>query len=268
MDTIFSPAEVATFEHATWSRCAPGYEEGFAILTREAVDPLLDAARVRPGARVLDLGTGTGTVAAAAQRRGASVTGVDFSEEMLAKARQLVPEVQFRAASADALPFDDASFDAVAANTVLHHLARPVQSLAEAHRVLAADGRIACTVWAAPERLEAFGLFFAAVAEHAGDAELPHGPLFGVTDAVALTGLFAEAGFSQVTIDDLPTAWRLPSIEVLLDALGTWAQLDSFPAQTRQGIAASVRSAAATYETGAGLVIPNPMLLIAATKTT
>lgn len=266
MTTTFVAAEVAAFEHATWSRCAPGYEEGFAHLTREAVDPLLDAAGVAAGSRVLDVGTGSGVAAARALARGAAVTGIDFSDAMLAEARRTVPGVEFRSASAEALPFSDGTFDAVVANATLHHLGEPEKALAEARRVLIAGGRIACTVWAAPETLEAFGIFFAAVGEHAGSAELPHGPLFGVTDHATLSALFTGAGFTDVRIETLPTSWRMASLDELLRALGTWGQLDTFPEPVRGKIEATVRGAAPRYQVDGGLVIPNPMLLIAASR--
>lgn len=266
MSTTFAPADVTAYEHATWSRCASTYRDGFAALTTGAVDPLLDAVVVGTDTRLLDVGTGTGIVAAAAQQRGASAIGIDFSDLMLDEARRSFGDVDFRTASADALPFEDGSFDAVVANVVLHHLGRPEAALEEAHRVLAAGGRIACTVWAGMETLEAFGVFFAAVEEHAGGTELPHGPLFGVADEPTLISLFTDAGFTDVTIDTVDTTWRMPSIEPLLRAFGAWAQLDAFPHQTHQAIEASVRSGAIAYATEDGLAIPNPMLLISATK--
>lgn len=266
MGTTFTPEDVAAFEHATWSRCAPGYREGFAVLTGEAVDPLLASAGVQSHTRLLDVGTGTGVVAAVARERGASVIGIDFSDAMLAEARRTVHGVQFRAGSAASLPFEDEAFDAVVANCVLHHLAQPATALREARRVLVPQGRIACTVWAAPETLKAFGVFFTAVEEHAGAAELPHGPLFGITDEEALAQLFTDAGFSDVSFETVDTSWRMTSVESLLRAFATWAQLDSFPIGTRRAIEESVCSAAAAYDTGDGLTIPNPMLLIVATK--
>lgn len=266
MGTTFTAADVAAFEYATWSRCAPGYADGFAILTAESVEPLLDRAGVTPGSRVLDLGTGTGVAAASVVERGATVVGVDFSEMMISEARRLMPETEFRVASAESLPFEDRSFDAVVSNAVLHHLAEPGRSLDETHRVLEPQGRIACTIWAEPESLEAFGLFFAAVEEHAGSAELPHGPLFGVTDSEALTSLFVDAGFTAVTIERLATVWRMKSIDPLFRAFAKWAQLDSFPRDTQRRIEDSVRSAADAYAKAGGLEVPNPMLLISATK--
>lgn len=266
MATTFTAADVAAFEHATWSRCAPGYEDGFGVLTREGVEPLLDRARVAAASRVLDVGTGTGQVVADAVERGASAVGIDFSEAMISEARRIHPDVEFRVASAESLPFDDGSFDAVVANTTLHHLGEPDRALREAYRTLNSPGRVACTVWAEPESLDAFGVFFAAVEEHAGGAELPHGPLFGVTDPETLAALFTDAGFSDVSIERLPTVWRMESVDSLLRAFRTWAQLDTFPKEIQTSIEASVRSAASAYEKDGGLEIPNPMLLISATK--
>lgn len=266
MTANFTPADVAAYEHATWSRCAPGYDEGFSLLTGEAVQPLLAAAGVTRGSRVLDVGTGTGIVAQAARDHGASVVGIDFSDAMLVEARRAHPAVEFQSASADALPFDGESFDAVVANVTLHHLARPDDALREARRVLARSGEIACTVWGALESLEAFGLFFAAIEEHAGAAELPHGPLFGLTDHDVLAGLFTDTGFTDVTIEAIPATWRMQSIDVLLRAFGTWAQLDTFPTPVRAQIETAARSGAERYRVDGGLAIPNPMLLIAASK--
>src|SRR5437773_9204495 len=63
--TAFDPLEVAKFEHSAWSRCAKGYVDGFGGLVSEAIAPVLDAAHVTRGARVLDVGTVPGLVAAA-----------------------------------------------------------------------------------------------------------------------------------------------------------------------------------------------------------
>ena len=266
METTYPPEDVSRFEHATWSRCAPRYEDGFALLTREAVEPLLQRCQIGRDSRVLDLGTGTGTAAAAAQARGARVIGVDFSEAMLAEARRLVPDADLREAPADALPLGDATVDSVVANLVLHHLARPEAALREAHRVLVAGGRVACTVWGDPESLAAFGIFFAAVEEHAGAADLPHGPLFGVVDETTLSNLFTQAGFERIRFDPVLAQWRMTSIDVLLAAFADWAQLDAFPQQTRTRIEQSVRAAAPAFQRGDHLEIPNPMLLISARK--
>src|SRR5438270_10394941 len=71
-----------------------------------------DLARLRPGDKALDVATGTGDLAVELARRGATVTGCDFSEAMLAIARDKAPDVQFMHANALSLPFERDSFDA------------------------------------------------------------------------------------------------------------------------------------------------------------
>jgi SAM-dependent methyltransferase len=93
------------------------------------------------GRRVLDVGCGTGLVAAALAGR-AQVTGVDREPKMLAVARRrLPPEVELRQAAAEELPFRDASFEAAVLRLVVHLVDRP-RALAELRRVLAPSGRL------------------------------------------------------------------------------------------------------------------------------
>ena len=126
------PSAFHAFEQAGWESIPRAYQDAFGTLTTQAIEPLLDAARVGPGVRVLDVATGPGYVAGAAARRGASVVGIDFSAAMLAEARRHHPAIDFQAGDAEALPFPDASFDAVVMSFGLLHLGRPDQALAEA----------------------------------------------------------------------------------------------------------------------------------------
>jgi ubiquinone/menaquinone biosynthesis C-methylase UbiE len=105
--------EFKAFESAGWSRQANTYGRVSGAITARFVDPLLDAARVWAGMRVLDVATGPGHVAAAAAGRGAEPVGVDIAERMLAVARRDHPRLDFRPGDAEALPFADASFEAV-----------------------------------------------------------------------------------------------------------------------------------------------------------
>jgi len=107
---------------------------------------------VGPGARVLDVATGPGYVAARAAARGAAAVGVDIAAAMVSLAARRHPELEFRQGDAEALPFADASFDAVLGNFVMLHLGRPEQAAAEFARVLAPGGRLALTVWDLPQR--------------------------------------------------------------------------------------------------------------------
>ena len=262
----FDPEHVAQFEHEVWSRCAPSYVETFGALTAEAIPSLLDAAGVAHGSRVLDVGTGPGLVAAAAVARGAAVTGIDFCEAMLTEARRRYPAIDFRQGSADALPFADAAFDAVVSNLVVHHLGRPEQALREVYRVLCPGGRIGFTVWGDPNKLEAINLFFAAAATHMGAAELPNGPLFGVSDFAVFDRLVRTAGFRDATVAEVPIAWRTASIDTVIAGFADWAQMDAWPEAGRAAVEADVRAAARAYEGDGMFTMPNPVILVTAIK--
>jgi SAM-dependent methyltransferase len=108
----------------------------------------LGLARLLPGERVLDLGSGSGmdVFAAAAQvGAGGSVTGVDITPEQLARSERLRRDghVSFRRARIEELPFDDGSFDAVISNGVINLSPDKRRAFAEAARVLRPGGRLA-----------------------------------------------------------------------------------------------------------------------------
>ena len=104
-------------------------------LIRETFAPL-------SGKRILDIGCGSGTLAKRLTEDGAAVTGVDPGAAALAQARAAVPGARFEAASGEALPFPDDSFDGAVLLNALHHVPDPAAALAEAARVLVPGGRL------------------------------------------------------------------------------------------------------------------------------
>jgi demethylmenaquinone methyltransferase / 2-methoxy-6-polyprenyl-1,4-benzoquinol methylase len=98
---------------------------------------------VRPGDRVLDACCGTGDLAIAASRAGGRVTGLDFSERMLERARRKAPELEWLRGDALALPFDDGAFDAATVGFGVRNLADLESGLRELARVLRPGGRLA-----------------------------------------------------------------------------------------------------------------------------
>jgi len=137
-------------ERMQWSGQAAAYRDSLAALCAHPAGLLLDAAAVDAGVRVLDVGTGTGTVAALACARAADVTAVDAEPSMLEIARRHAPGAETRRAVLPHLPFPDGSFDAVVANFVLNHVGDPAASVREMKRVLRPGGRLAVTIWPYP----------------------------------------------------------------------------------------------------------------------
>jgi demethylmenaquinone methyltransferase / 2-methoxy-6-polyprenyl-1,4-benzoquinol methylase len=99
-------------------------------------------AVARPGKRVLDACCGTGDLAVASARLGADVTGLDFSERMLERARRKAPELEWVWGDALALPFDDGSFDGATVGFGVRNLEDLEAGLRELRRVLRPGGRL------------------------------------------------------------------------------------------------------------------------------
>ena len=122
-----------------------------AVASFAGVGYAFDLADLQPGERVLDLGSGSGMDAfVAALHVGATgeVVGVDMTDEQLAKAERLraahgFGQVRFEAGRIEALPFEDAAFDAVLSNGVINLAPDKVAVFAEAARVLRPGGRLA-----------------------------------------------------------------------------------------------------------------------------
>lgn len=106
---------------------------------------VLAALGVEPGERILDVGCGTGVLAARIQALGATVTGVDPAPGMISQARRsrrTRGHLEFHVAAAENLPFPDAAFDAVVSAASMHHWSDPARGLREVSRVLRPVGRL------------------------------------------------------------------------------------------------------------------------------
>ena len=141
--------EIKKKQRATW---ALGDYDRIADGLTISTDQTLRVAKIRPGDRVLDLATGTGITAIAARERGAEVTGVDLTPELLAVARSKAKDacfedIDFREGDAEQLPFADAAFDVVV--STCGHMFAPDQPkvAAELARVTRPGGRVVFLAW-------------------------------------------------------------------------------------------------------------------------
>jgi SAM-dependent methyltransferase len=231
----FDPDAVREFERAGWNRAAAAYESSFAGATRQFIEPLLDAAAIESGAAVLDLCCGPGFVGAAAQARGAMVTGCDFSIAMLEQARDRFPGIAFDFGDAEALPYQDASFDVVVANFGIHHVPRPALALGGVHRILRPGKKFAFSIWAGHDENIAWKLVFDAIRRHgnlhASAAPPPGGGFATAADCLAALEYAGFAGTDAILVRG---HWRHKDAASLLAALraGTARMAAMIDAQT------------------------------------
>ena len=191
------------FDEKTSARVEALYQTKDAVRRRRTV---LEALRLTPGERVLDIGTGPGFVAyemADAVGATGTVVGVDSSEPMLGLARKRCanqPWVTFQRGEATKLTADDASFDVAVSIQVYEYVANVEAALAEMYRVLRPGGRgaIISTDWTTiafnstdETRMRRI---LAAFAEHCPHQDLPR----------SLAPKLRAAGFSCDRVEAVP----------------------------------------------------------------
>lgn len=220
MPNIFKD-DFSRLEHEGWSRVAGWYDQSWGILTRQFIEPLLQAIDLRPGMRVLDVACGPGYVSQSIYLKNALPVGVDFSAPMIKLARQLYPQIEFTEGDAQQLDFADAAFDRVVMNFGMLHLSKPHMAIAEACRVLKDSGQYGFTVWAGPEKSPTAKVMNDSIMRFADQSKkMPDAPdhyLFSNEQLCRQT--LAENGFDPASIrfNDLLVEWVVPSSEFLFE---------------------------------------------------
>jgi len=130
-----------------WSGNPRNWAESQEKFFAPIYEAVLDRAGMRTGARVLDVGCGSGLFCALAAKRGATVAGIDAAEGLLAIARERTPAGDFRKGEMEELPFADGSFDMVSGFNSFQFAADPVNALKQAKRVAKSTGQISMAVW-------------------------------------------------------------------------------------------------------------------------
>lgn len=213
-----------TWQIGVWDDMAEVYVREIDRRFEPVIDHILTRAELRPGQRILDLGTGTGSVAlrcAPCVAPDGQVLGVDISREMLALARARASRAglgnfAFADGRAEAIPADDASQDAVLASLSLMYVIDRAAAAREIARVLKPGGRLVAAVWAGPEQADIVRL------QQMAGSFAPEPPVAGVgpgamADPTPFLAQLADAGIearaeSEITefaFDDFASAWAV-----------------------------------------------------------
>jgi SAM-dependent methyltransferase len=209
------PAELKQRQRTMW---AAGDYPDLARSIESVADEVVAAVGVQPGETLLDVATGSGNAALAAARRGARVTGLDLTPELLAAAEARAADegqaIVFVEGDAEALPFEDDSFDRV--TSVFGAMFAPDQPRAasELLRVCRPGGTVAVTAWA-PEGVN--GQMFATLGRHMPPPPEGFRPpiLWGVEGVVR--ELFANAAEVSCELRPARDSVRAPSVDAWLD---------------------------------------------------
>jgi len=199
----------------TWTlfdRLARDYDEVVPFFSAFAAQ-LVELLDLGPGARLLDVGSGRGAVAAAAVARGCAVTAVDAAPRMVELLAAAYPRVDARVMDIHTLDLPDDAYDVATGGLVIHLVTEPARVLTELRRVLRPGGTVVLTVPGPGEDGGRWDIFHAIVREYEPRATRPGRPGY----LVDVSALLREAGFTDVhtagirvhlPVADPQTCWR------------------------------------------------------------
>ena len=214
----------------------------------------------QPGERILDVATGTGRAAREVALRGASVTAVDIADGLLDAARKHTGTpnaIDYHVGDAEALPFEDASFDAVISTYGVMFAADPVSAGNELARVVRPGGRLVIVAWTPESNAMAMRALAAPYAPPPPDPAPPPPHAWGTKEGIrdylgASFELAHEHGMFDLRHPDGDTAWR-----VFAAGFGPVKMVaDSLDETQRNEFARSFSGWCEQFRTGLGLSIP------------
>ncbi len=208
-----------------------GYETLFVpALFEPWAKHLIDGAKVEEKSHVLDIACGSGVLtrhAFARSGQSGRVVGLDPAPGMIAAAEEVEPEIEWVLGSAEALPFDVATFDRVVSQFGMMFFQDRQRAVREMHRVLNPGGRLAIAAWHSIEHNPAYGDIVTVLDEQvstaAGDAvRMP----FCLGNPEEVVNILSEAGFSEIEFESKTEQARFPSSRTMVEVeLRGWLPL-------------------------------------------
>src|ERR1700722_19940978 len=181
-------------------------------------EAVLDAVKISPGTRLLDVGCGSGLTLVLAKARGARPSGLDISPGLLDVARDRLPDADLGAGDMEFLPFGDAVFDAVTGVDAFQFAGDPRRALREAARVTRPGGRVVASLFAAPERSQGTVVHEAMSALIPPERAADHAP-YALSAPGNLEAALTDAGLHVTSHGEAVCHWRYASMDDALNAL-------------------------------------------------
>ena len=258
-------------ERQGWHDRANAYADHTALATLQIVPAMLDMLTIRPGQTLLDVACGPGHLAGAAAAVDLDAQGIDYAAGMVRAAQARFPALTFAEADAEALPFADNSFDAVACNMGLFHMGDPHKALREALRVLKPGGRFAFSQWTAPADSELYARLFAALTEIADMNRADPAPnAYALSDIDSTKGAMQEAGYANPEVRRLETRLIATGDDFFAFFMKFGVRVPLIVAAQEPDVQNRLRDRInadmAPYRTASGFEVPMPSLVYAGYK--
>jgi SAM-dependent methyltransferase len=239
----------AAVQGRLWGARAKDWADIQEPAQRDLYPPVLDAAGIGPGTRLLDVGCGSGVAAAIAHDKGATVSGLDAAAAAIANARRRVPAGDFRVGELERLPYADDAFDVVTGFNAFQYAADPAHAVAEARRV---GNVVAILTWGLPEECEAAGYVRALGSVMPPPPPGAPGP-FALSTPGALQDLARAAGLEPRSAGTVLASWRFPDYGTALRGmLSAGPAVKAIEHAGQEHVEALVAGALAPYRTAAG----------------
>ncbi|MGI9585458.1 MAG: class I SAM-dependent methyltransferase [Acidimicrobiia bacterium] len=260
-----------------FDRVASGWEKWQSVTGQRNAARYFDAAAIKPGDRVLEIGAGTGDQTLPLARlvgMQGRVHAVDLSSEMLAVTQRRVhhaglDNVDFDVGTVGALALEPGSFDAAVSGFTWLFLPDPVAEAALLHRVLRPRGRFAASVWRPASEVPMMAVPMTAVLTGLGidPLERLEATPMPLSDPDDFGNVWIEAGFEDVTVDEYGVDLTYETADRFADwvfdiVLPIGALIDEHAPGRQDEFHAMIAAAAATHADSDGTVtLSNPALM-------
>jgi SAM-dependent methyltransferase len=260
---------------ATWNEMAAGWEKKRDFMwrtTRHVAEWLVDHVDAHPGDTILDLAGGPGENGfLAAERVGPSgrVVETDFAPEMVDVARRRASElglqnVETRVLDAEDMDLADDSVDGIICRWGFMLMLDPRAALRECRRVLKDGRRLALSVWAGPDKnpwVTVTGMTMVQLGHQPGRDPFGPGGMFSMADPETIRTMLSEAGFGQVTVEEMPVDWTYESFDegwdFLTEVAGAIAQVvKELPPDETEKLRRALEENMEPFRTGSGITTP------------
>ena len=259
---------------SAWDAMAPGWygeREEIWRTSRPVSEWMVRRLDPQPGDAVLELAAGvgdTGFMAAHLVGETGRVIITDFAPEMVAAARHRAEELgvenaEFRTLDAERMDLETDSVDGVLCRWAYMLMVDPAAAFAETRRVLRPEGRLAFSVWAAPERNPALSLASRVLVElgHVPPPDPGAPGAFAMADTGRIRELVVGAGFAEPEIEEVsfrrPFADQDDYLRFLIETSSSLSPvLQALPAEELEAVREQVHEAARPFHSGEGYDFP------------